>query len=151
MVAGILAGAALVVPGMDFMEQTIEVFRANNGVVRQPMNFGNRLVLVHVPRKDGSTRTVPLAAVARDGVWYLAGSAGGSPKHPAWVFSLRRAGAVTIEVPGEPIRSIQVRVEELTGAERDGAWEHFVERMPGFAGYQEQAGERIIPVFRLTP
>src|SRR5690625_2471213 len=77
-------------PGMDFMQQTIEEFRAHHGVVREPANFANRLVLVHVPKKDGTVRVVPLAALPRDGAWYVSGSAGGAPKHPDWVFSLRR-------------------------------------------------------------
>ncbi len=145
------AGPGDVVPHMNFMQQTIEEFRAHQGVVRQPANFGNRLVLVHVPKKDGGERVVPLAALAREGAWYVSGSAGGAPKHPDWVFSLRRAGAVTIEVPGDPIRTLEVQVSELAGAERDEVWGWVTERMPGFADYQERAGDRVIPVFRLAP
>lgn len=145
------AAPGRVVPRMNFMQQTIEAFRAHHGVVTEPANFGNRLVLVHIPKKDGSERVVPLAALGRDGSWYISGSAGGAPKHPDWVFSLRRAQTVTIEVPGEPIRTLTVRVTELDGAERDELWEQITARMPGFATYQERAGERVIPVFRLAP
>ncbi len=145
------SGLVCVVPHMDFMEQTIEEFRSHHGVVREPMNFGDRLVLVHVPKKDGSTRVVPLAALPREGAWYVSGSAGGAPKHPAWVFSLRRAQTVTIEVPDDPIRTLEVRVSELADAERDEAWTWVTDRMPGFADYQERAGDRTIPVFRLAP
>lgn len=133
------------------MQQTIEAFRAHGGVVTEPANFGNRLVLVHVPKKDGSERIVPLAALALDGAWYVSGSAGGAPKHPDWVFSLRRASTVTIEVPGDPIRTLAVGVTELDSAQRDEVWPQITRRMPGFAGYQERAGERVIPVFRLAP
>ncbi|HIZ36265.1 MAG TPA: nitroreductase family deazaflavin-dependent oxidoreductase [Candidatus Ruania gallistercoris] len=136
---------------MDFNVQIAETFRANQGVVTEPMNFGNRLVLVHVPKKDGTERVTPLVALYRDGAWHVSGSAGGSPKHPAWVFSLRRAEAVRIEVPGDPIRTLNVSVRELDGAERDEIWTAVTEKMPGFADYQKSAGDRVIPVFRLTP
>lgn len=136
---------------MDFNEQMIETFRTNHGVVREPMDFGANLVLVHVPKKDGTQRVTPLASMHRDGSWYVAGSAGGSPKHPAWVFGLRRADAVQIETAGDPIRTMEMTVQELTGAERDEAWAHFTEQMPGFRDYEASAGERVIPVFRLTP
>lgn len=136
---------------MDFNAQITETFRTNQGVVREPMNFGNRLVLVHVPKKDGTHRVAPLASLYRDGAWYVAGSAGGSPKHPAWVFSLRRADTVQIEIPGDPIRTLDVTVQELPSAERDEVWAAFTEKMPGFADYQKSAGDRVIPVFCLTP
>lgn len=136
---------------MDFNAQVVDTFRANQGVVREPMNLGNWLVLVHVPKKDGTERVAPLASMYRDGAWHVVGSANGAPKHPAWVFSLRRADAVQIEVPGDPIRTVDVRVQELTGAERDQIWAAFTEKMPHFTGYQESAGDRVIPVFRLTP
>ena len=136
---------------MDFNVQIAETFRANQGVVREPMNFGNRLVLVHVPKKDGTERVTPLASIYRDGAWHVAGTAGGAPKHPAWAFSLRRAETVQIEVAGDPVRTLGVRVQELTGTERDQIWAVFTEKMPGFADYEASAGERVIPVFRLTP
>lgn len=136
---------------MDFNTQIAETFRANHGVVSEPMNFGSSLVLVHVPKKDGTERVTPLASIHRDGAWHIAGTAAGSPKHPAWAFSLRRADTVQIEVPGDPIRTLEVRVQELTGADRDEAWTAFTENMPGFADYEKSAGDRVIPVFRLTP
>ena len=136
---------------MDFNAQIADTFRANQGVVTEPMNFGDSLVLVHVPKKDGSKRVTPLAALYRDGAWHVVGSAGGSPKHPAWVFSLRRADTVQIEVPGDPIRTVDVSVRELAGAERDEIWTAVTGKMPGFADYEKSAGERVIPVFRLTP
>lgn len=136
---------------MEFNTQIAETFRANQGIVREPMNFGHHLVLVHVPKKDGTKRVTPLASVSVDGAWHVVGSAGGSPKHPAWAFSLRRAETVQIEVPGDPVRTLNVGVHELTGAERDEVWAKFVDTMPGFADYEKSAGDRVIPIFRLTP
>ncbi|MFD1719264.1 nitroreductase/quinone reductase family protein [Georgenia deserti] len=135
---------------MDFNQQIVDTFRANGGEVNEPMRFGTNLVLVHVPKKDGTERVTPLAAVQQDGAWHVAGSAGGSPRHPAWVFALRRADRLTIEVPGDPVETVPVSVTEVTGPERDAMWERFKQFSSGFAEYEEKAQGRIIPIFRLA-
>ncbi|MFD6448877.1 nitroreductase family deazaflavin-dependent oxidoreductase [Promicromonospora sp. NPDC060204] len=134
---------------MDFNQQIVEAFRANGGEVTEPVRFGKGLVLVHVPRKDGSVRIAPLAAIQDDGVRYVVGSAGGSPRNPAWVYGLRRAEEVDIEVPGEPVVTVRVKVEELAGEERDAMWARFKEFSSGFAAYERTAEGRAFPIFRL--
>jgi deazaflavin-dependent oxidoreductase (nitroreductase family) len=135
---------------MDFNQQIIDTFRANAGEVNEPMRFGKSLVLVHVPKKDGSVRIAPLAAIQEDGAWHIVGSAGGSPKHPAWIYGLRRTEQVDIEVPGEPVTTVPAKVEELTGEERDAMWERFKAFSSGFAGYEKTAEGRVFPIFRLS-
>ena len=136
---------------MDFNQQIIDTFRANGGEVNEPIQFGKGLVLVHVPRKDGSIRIAPLAAIQEDGAWHIVGSAGGSPKNPAWVYGLRRAEQVDLEVPGDPVETLQTKVEEITGDERDAWWERFKAFSSGFAGYEKTAEGRVFPIFRLVP
>ncbi|MBL0888530.1 nitroreductase/quinone reductase family protein [Myceligenerans indicum] len=135
---------------MDFNQQIIDTFRANGGEVNEPMRFGKALVLVHVPKKDGSERIAPLAAIPHDDAWHVVGSAGGSPKHPAWVYGLRRAEQVDIEVPGDPVETVSATVFELTGDERDSMWERFKAFSSGFAEYEKSAEGRVFPIFRLT-
>ena len=134
---------------MDFNQQIVDTFRANGGEVNEPMQFGRSLVLVHVPRKDGGVRIAPLAAIQEDGARYIVGSAGGSPKHPAWVYGLRRAEQVDIEVPGEPVETLRAKVEELSGETRDAMWARFKEFSAGFAEYEKTAEGRVFPIFRL--
>ncbi|WP_369371686.1 nitroreductase/quinone reductase family protein [Promicromonospora sp. Populi] len=135
---------------MDFNQQIIDTFRTNGGEVNEPMQFGKKLVLVHVPRKDGTIRIAPLAAIYDDGAWHIVGSAGGSTKHPAWVFGLRRSEEVDVEVPGEPVELVRAKVEELTGEARDAMWVRFKEFSSGFAGYEKTAEGRVFPIFRLV-
>ncbi|GAB3163499.1 nitroreductase family deazaflavin-dependent oxidoreductase [Myceligenerans halotolerans] len=135
---------------MDFNQQIIDTFRANGGEVNEPVQFGKGLVLVHVPKKDGGERIVPLAAIPEDNAWYIVGSAGGSPKHPAWVHGLRRAEQVDLEIPGDPVESVRTKVSELTGEERDVTWERFKVLASAFAGYEKTAEGRVFPIFRLS-
>ncbi|MFC7405396.1 nitroreductase/quinone reductase family protein [Georgenia alba] len=136
---------------MDFNQQIVETFRANGGEVNEPIRFGKSLVLVHVPRKNGGERVVPLASVQHDGARHVAGTAGGSPRHPGWIFGLRRAEQVDIEVPGDPVETHRVGVTELDGPARDAVWERFKAFSPGFAEYEKRAEGRVFPIFRLAP
>jgi deazaflavin-dependent oxidoreductase (nitroreductase family) len=138
-----------VASGMDFNPQIIDTFRSNAGEVNEPIPFGKGLVLVHVPKKDGTTRIAPVAAIQDDGAWHVVASAGGSPKNPAWVYGLRRAEQVDIEIPGEPVETVRTKVEELTGESRDAMWARFKELSSGFAGYEKTAEGRVFPIFRL--
>lgn len=135
---------------MDFNQQIVDTFRANGGEVNEPIRFGKGLVLVHVPKKDGTIRIAPLAAIHDDGAWYIVASAGGSPKNPAWVYGLRRTEQVDIEVPGEPVETLRAKVEEVTGDERDTMWARFKELSSGFAAYEKTAEGRDFPIFRLA-
>lgn len=135
---------------MDFNQQIIDTFRANNGDVTEPIQFGKSLVLIHVPKKDGSVRVTPLAAIPEDGSWHVVGSAGGSPKHPGWVHNLRRNDLVDIEIPDEPVRTVRAKVGELSGDERDAMWDRFKAFSSGFAEYEKTAEGRVFPIFRLT-
>ncbi|MFI2363679.1 nitroreductase family deazaflavin-dependent oxidoreductase [Promicromonospora sp. NPDC019610] len=134
---------------MDFNQQIVDAFRANGGEVNEPVRFGRGLVLVHVPRKDGGVRVAPLAAIQDDGARYVVGTAGGSPRNPAWVYGLRRAEEVDVEVPGDPVVTVRAKVEELVGEERDAMWERFKASSSGFAAYEHRAEGRVFPIFRL--
>jgi hypothetical protein len=90
-------------------------------------------------RRSGKEQRVPLVH-ARDG--------------DAWAWNLRGH-----EERGEPATvldavhgtEVEVDVRELHGAERDRCYALMVRTYRGFAGYEQQATTRTIPVFALTP
>lgn len=139
---------------MAFNDMIIDAFRSGGGTVREPIDFGRNLGLLHIPKKDGTVALTPLFALEQDGAWHVVASAAGSPKHPAWAYGLRRVDEIDLEVAGDlgdPIRVVRVRVDELEGAERDRLWEAFKATGGSFAGYEATAEGRVFPVFRLTP
>lgn len=139
---------------MAFNDMIIDAFRTNEGEVREPVDFGRSLGLLHIPKRDGTVALTPLMALEEDGSWHVVASAAGSPTHPAWMFGLRRAASIDLEVAGdlgEPIRVVRVAVAELEGAERDRVWETFKAAGDGFAAYEAKAEGRVFPIFRLTP
>lgn len=133
-----------------FNATIIDEFRANNGTV-DTMGFGRSLVLVHtIGAKSGDERIIPLAGIPVDDGWLIAASAAGSPNNPAWYHNLLAHPDIEVDFPsGDGISSTPARAVELTGTERDAAWQKFVDRSSTFADYQVSAGERTIPVFAL--
>lgn len=139
---------------MAFDDMIIDAFRTGEGEVRAPVDFGRSLGLLHIPKKDGTVALTPLMALQEDGGWHVVASAAGSPKHPAWMFGLRRAAEIDLEVAGdlgEPIRVVRVAVTELEGAERDRVWHTFLALGGSFETYEAKAQGRVFPIFRLTP
>ena len=141
---------------MGFNEDVISEFRANRGHV-ETMGFGDRLVVVHsTGAKSGRPHAFPVMGLADgDDARLIAASRGGAPDNPAWFHNLLAHPDVEVEIPDPSadngIRTVAMRAERLTGADREEGWERFKQASPGFASYEGKAAPRVIPVFRLTP
>ena len=132
----------------EWNQKILAEFRANHGRVGGSFEGIPMIVIHHVGRKTGTTYVNPLVyQPGPDGRMYLIGSYGGLPKNPAWFGNLLAAGKATVEVGDE---TFEVKVTELTGAERDEVFEKQKAAMPVFADYEKNAaGIRIIPVLAL--
>ena len=136
----------------DFNARIVDEFRRNGGTV-STAGFGDGLILLHtVGARSGQPRINPLMALPDGDGWLVVGSAGGSPKTPAWVHNLRAAAGARVEVAraGE-ITELPVDYTELGPEAWASAWARFVDRSSGFASYADTAGGRHFPIFRLTP
>ncbi|MGW6195405.1 nitroreductase/quinone reductase family protein [Kribbella sp. NPDC055110] len=106
------------------------------------------LVLRTIGRKSGAERLTPVGWFrAADGSRLIVASAAGAPGNPAWYYNLAaHPDQVRIDVDGQ---TIDVRAEQLHGAERDEAWELITTAAPRFAEYQVKT-DRELPVIRLV-
>lgn len=105
------------------------------------------LMLTVRGRKSGIPRSTPLLCVPwRAGV-LIAGSHFGGPAQPVWVVNVRAAATVTYTRGGVEHTAVP---RELSGAEREEAWEQMVATWPNYARYAERT-DRLIPVFFLEP
>lgn len=131
----------------DFNASIIEEFRANAGKVGGPFE-GVQIVLLHTTgAKSGGDRVAPLASRTDGGRLIVFGSKAGAPTHPDWYHNLLANPSVTVEVGSETYAATATVLE---GAERDRIYADQVADIPTFGEYQEQAGDRIIPVVALT-
>ena len=133
----------------DYNTQTIEQFRAAGGHPGGDWE-GKPLVLVHhTGAKSGEQRIVPLMYQQLDGdTIAVFASKAGAPAHPMWFHNLVAHPDTTIEIGGET-RPVRARVAD--DEERERIWEQQKQDFPQFAGYEETAQGRTIPVVILEP
>lgn len=132
----------------DLNRQTIEEFRANQGVVGGAFAGTPLLLLHHVGAKSGTERIAPLASQATGdagNAWVIIASKGGSRHIPDWYHNLLANPATTIEVGAETV-AVVARVTE--GDERTRLWETSKAKIPTFAEYETKT-KRQIPVIVL--
>jgi len=105
------------------------------------------MMLTVLGRKSGIARSTPILCIPyRDG-HLIAGSNFGGKKPPVWVLNVRAADRVTVTVDG---RTFDAVPHELSGGDREVAWQHMLKTWPNYAKYAERTS-RVIPVFLLTP
>jgi deazaflavin-dependent oxidoreductase (nitroreductase family) len=99
--------------------------------------------------KSGALRETPLLYTRDGDDLLLVASRGGDVKHPAWYRNLVANPDVSFVAAGEE-RAYRARTIEPS-PERERAWFLACERYSGYRVYQRRAGNRVIPVVRLSP
>jgi len=125
----------------------------NNMVLRRGRSKGRMmgmdvLVLHTTGAKTGQPRQTLLSWLPDgDNAWLVCASFGGNAKNPAWYHNIAaHPDQVEIEVGG---RQVAVTPSQLTGAERDAAWQRITTKVPRFKGYETKT-DRQLPIIRLT-
>jgi deazaflavin-dependent oxidoreductase (nitroreductase family) len=129
----------------DWNKKIIEEFRSNGGKVGGPFEGGTLLLLHTIGAKSGKERINPLAYFPDGDRFTIIASKAGAPTNPDWYHNLVAHPDVTIEIGTE---TIPVKATVVEGEERDQLYARMVERMPGFAEYQQKT-TRKIPVVAL--
>lgn len=134
-------------PVMKFMNnQMIKRFR-RSGASGHKVAGVDTLLLTTVGAKTGQRRAALLGSFPDgDGAWLIVASAAGAVANPAWYHNLAaHPDQAQIEVGG---KTTSVTATQLTGAERDTAWQRITAAQPRYAGYEKKT-DRLIPVIRL--
>lgn len=130
--------------------------RTFNGILAKRIRKGSSramgldtLLLITVGSKTGQTREAPLGRFdAPTGGWYVVASAGGARQNPSWYHNIAaHPDAVRVIVAGTEHK---VTAEQVTGAEREAAWQRICAEQPRFGRYGEKT-DREIPIIKLTP
>jgi deazaflavin-dependent oxidoreductase (nitroreductase family) len=135
------------VPVMRLMNgMMVRRFRRRGG--GGPMMGMDMLVLTTVGAKTGQRREVPLGSFADgENAWLIVASAAGAVANPAWYHNLAaHPDQVQVEAGGKTYR---VTAAQLSGPERDAAWQRIIAAQPRYAGYEKKT-DRLIPIIRLT-
>lgn len=98
------------------------------------------LLLITTGAKSGKKRSVALTYSEVAGRMLLVGSKGGAPTDPSWVVNLRANPKATIYVLG---RKYEVNTRIAAGQERAMLWGILAEKVPTYAGFQQQISREI--------
>ncbi|HEX5039550.1 MAG TPA: nitroreductase family deazaflavin-dependent oxidoreductase [Candidatus Limnocylindria bacterium] len=132
----------------DFEKALIQEMRTHDGKITSgPLAGHPLLVLTSSGARSGEPRQAILTFSRDQGDYVVAGTAGGSPSTPAWVYNLREHPEVEIEAEN---RTFDATARVVDAEERDRLWEQHVARLPHFAEYPVKA-KRVIPMVRITP
>jgi deazaflavin-dependent oxidoreductase (nitroreductase family) len=128
-------------------QEIIASYRANAGVVDDSAD--PLVVITTRGTKTGNLHTTPIC-VRQDGAdLVVAGTAGGTKRHPQWYFNLVAETDITVEYLGD---TYQARAETVTNSlERDRLFHMMSAVIPGIYRYQDRCRDlRQIPIVRLT-
>jgi deazaflavin-dependent oxidoreductase (nitroreductase family) len=123
------------------------LMKASGGRVKTTINAPT-VLLTHTGAKSGKKRTTPLAYFTDGDNVIVIASRGGHVEHPAWYHNVGANPEVELWSKGVGGR---YRAKEAKGKERQRLWDLATGFYPGFARYQERAGDRRIPVIVCTP
>jgi deazaflavin-dependent oxidoreductase (nitroreductase family) len=123
------------------------LMRATGGRIKLAFRFPT-VLLTHTGAKSGKKRTTPLAYFTDRGNVILIASRGGHTSHPAWYHNVVANPEVELWAHGGGGR---YRAKEAKGNQRTRLWRLATEFYPGYAKYQEHAGDRRIPVIICSP
>jgi F420H(2)-dependent quinone reductase len=105
------------------------------------------LLLDHVGRKTGRSRTAPVIYLKDGDDLVIVASRSGSDAMPAWFLNLKANPGTTVQV-GRERRAVRAR--EATAEEKERLWPRLVEMFPDYDVYRRRT-EREIPVVILSP
>ena len=100
----------------------------------------NSLLLVTTGAKSGKPRSVALTYSEIAGRMILVGSKGGAPTDPSWVVNLRANPKAVIYIRG---RKYEADTRIAAGQERAMLWGILAEKVPTYAGFQQQISREI--------
>ena len=123
------------------------LMRASGGRLKSTINAPT-VLLTHTGAKSGKKRSTPLAYFTDGADVVLIASRGGHRNHPAWYFNVMAHPEVELWTKGGGGR---YRAAEAKGKKRERLWNLATRFYPGFARYQERAGDRRIPVIVCSP
>ena len=134
----------------QWVRDQVEAYERSGGEEANTLRDTGLPVIIVTMRgnKSGKVRKIALMRVEHAGEYALVASMGGAPKNPVWYANLQaNPDEVTIQDGAEPF---EVRVRQVSGAERATWWDRAVAAYPAYAEYQTRT-ERQIPVFVASP
>ena len=127
-----------------WVAEQVELYESSGGTQGTTLRGLPVVIVTNQGSKTGAIRKTPLMRALDGENYILVASRGGAPRHPLWVYNLRRNPNVEIR---DGVNVHKMRVREMTDPEeRQRLWDIAVQAFPPYKDYQEKT-KRLIPVF----
>lgn len=123
------------------------IYRQTGGRMGNKVKGAPVLLLEHVGRKTGTSRTTPVLYLEDGGDLVIVASRGGSDAMPAWFLNLMASPTTTVQIRSDR-RSVVAR--RATAEEKERLWPRLVAMFSDFDAYRTRTS-REIPVVILSP
>lgn len=133
--------------------KVVQEFRERGGRVGGFFEDKDLLIVHHVGARSGTRYETPLAYFgSAAGAWTVVAANGGRPNNPAWVYNLRAAPDVAVEVAdgSGTVATIPARARFTEGEEREAILADLAVNSPTVSGMRERT-TRAFPVIVFEP
>ena len=130
-----------------FTKANVLLYRSSGGRIGGKVKGAPVLLLDHVGRKTGQTRTTPVLYMPDGEDLVIVASRAGSDAMPMWWLNLKARPETTVLVGS---KRLAVTAREASNAEKEQLWPRLVEMYGDYAVYERRT-DREIPVVILSP
>lgn len=144
------SAAAISAVRRDWVTEHRDMYLASGGAQGHIMDitpvggrkFATHCLVKYTGRKSGKVFITPLCYADIGGEVVICGSKGGADTHPQWYLNLVDNPEVEFQIATQAFKGTW---REPEGAERQKAWDFFVDCHPFYAAYQTST-ERVLPL-----
>lgn len=133
---------------VERIRSQVALYESTEGTEGNTLEGRPVAILTTLGSTSGKVRKNPVMRIKENGVYVVAASAAGAPKHPSWYGNLVAHPEVLLQ-DGNEVHILHAR--EIFGEEKQQWWQVAERFWPHYPEYRERAAGREIPLILLEP
>jgi deazaflavin-dependent oxidoreductase (nitroreductase family) len=133
---------------VERIRNQVALYESTKGTEGNTLEERPVVILTTLGSTSGKVRKNPVMRIKENGVYVVAASAAGAPKHPSWYGNLVAHPEVLLQ-DGNKVHILHAR--EIFGGEKQQWWQVAERFWPHYPEYRERAAGREIPLILLEP
>jgi deazaflavin-dependent oxidoreductase (nitroreductase family) len=133
---------------VERIRNQVALYESTGGTEGNTLEGRPVAILTTIGAKSRNVRKNPVMRIKEDGIYVVAASAAGAPKHPSWYSNLVAHSEVLLQ-DGNEVHILRAR--EISGKEKHHWWQVAERHWPHYPEYRERAAGREIPLILLEP
>jgi deazaflavin-dependent oxidoreductase (nitroreductase family) len=133
---------------VERIRNQVALYESTGGTEGNTLEGRPVAILTTIGSKSRKIRKNPIMRIKENGIYVVAASAAGAPKHPSWYGNLVAHPEVLLQ-DGNEVHVLRAR--EIFGEEKQQWWQVAERFWPHYPEYRESAAGREIPLILLEP